>query len=106
MVCKTCLGTGRIISKCDADEGKYWNLQPCPDCIENNTCPKCDSEIFYDEDMMSYKHCQYKLGIPVCERYHSLPTTFSIDSHLTYYGEKFDECAAQEDEEELDQYIY
>ena len=61
MVCKTCLGTGRIISKCDADEGKYWNLQPCPDCIENNTCPKCDSEIFYDEDTEILKcwNCGY-----------------------------------------------
>jgi hypothetical protein len=49
-------------------------------------------ELFYDETMSSYETCSYVNGISTCERYVSLPSSFSIDSHNNYYGIRFDQC--------------
>jgi hypothetical protein len=55
MTCKTCNGTGGITSTINgAPHGAgYWSMdyeEPCPDCVEKEICPKCDSKMIYDED--------------------------------------------------------
>jgi len=50
-------------------------------------------EIFYDNDMTTYKTCQYSDGISICEKFVSLPTSFTIESHRMYYGVNFDQCS-------------
>lgn len=49
-------------------------------------------EIFYDDKMTSYKSCDYKMGVSVCEESLSLPTSFKVESHKLYYDELFDQC--------------
>jgi len=49
-------------------------------------------EIFYDDKMTSYQTCSYIGGVSTCESTIKIPDSFRIDSHLTYYGVRFDQC--------------
>jgi len=49
-------------------------------------------EIFYDDGMLSYQVCSYSNGISSCESALTLPSTFTIDPHYSYYGVRFDQC--------------
>jgi hypothetical protein len=40
----------------------------------------------------NYQHCRYVNGIPVCERHHRLPATFSPDVHRIYYNMNIEQC--------------
>lgn len=51
-------------------------------------------EIFYNDSFDTYETCSYENGISVCEKKTVLPTSFTIDSHLQYYGISFNQCDA------------
>ena len=51
-------------------------------------------EIFYNEEMTTYKTCEYSNGISVCESKTVLPTSFTIESHTSYFGVNFEQCTA------------
>ena len=60
MVCKTCGGTSYITSTINGAPfgGGYWPMdifEPCPDCVENGKCPRCDKEMTFIEDTSSYR---------------------------------------------------
>lgn len=44
LYCRTCEGWGSTDDGWDRDTGIY-NIDPCPDCIEEYRCPWCGSEL-------------------------------------------------------------
>ena len=48
--------------------------------------------IYYNNEMTTYKTCEYMGGISLCEKVVTLPSSFTIDTHSHYFGIKFDDC--------------
>jgi hypothetical protein len=48
--------------------------------------------IYYNDEMTTYKTCEYMGGISLCEKTVTLPSSFTIDTHSHYFGIKFDDC--------------
>lgn len=49
-------------------------------------------QIFYNDAMTEYTHCQYSHGISQCEKIITLPNDFSSESHITYFNINFEKC--------------
>jgi len=49
-------------------------------------------EILCDENCSTYEVCSYIDGIPKCEEKIIIPDTFTIESHFSYFGIRFDQC--------------
>jgi hypothetical protein len=48
--------------------------------------------IYYNDEMTTYKTCEYMGGVSICEKVVTLPSSFAIDTHTHYFGIRFDDC--------------
>lgn len=49
-------------------------------------------QIFYNDAMTEYTHCQYSNGISQCEKIITLPNEFTVENHLSYFNVNFEKC--------------